>query len=341
MCHPRPARTSRFNPRAHAGRDAGRSPMVITGITFQPTRPRGARPSDSFVVVISAPVSTHAPTRGATAHGEAGDVPVTEVSTHAPTRGATARLRSWSGRLSGFQPTRPRGARLSSIRQGALDERVSTHAPTRGATWQGWLREDLPGVSTHAPTRGATARVAFCDHEHGSFNPRAHAGRDQHRPEAPVAGDVVSTHAPTRGATWAAPLRDCGPRCFNPRAHAGRDPLGMVGIPASGRFQPTRPRGARRQCGRCCPGCCCVSTHAPTRGATASRGSAGNGCGGFNPRAHAGRDAPVISDARGRWSFNPRAHAGRDGAEASSALTKAGFQPTRPRGARPACARPT
>ena len=86
---------------------------------------------------------------------------------------------------------------------------------------------------------------------------------------------------------------------------------------------------------------CCVfwvSIHAPTGGATLlARDSLGLH-GGFNPRAHGGRD-PSEGSTRAQWgrSFNPRAHGGRDRARrrAGSALKR--FQSTRPRGARPSC----
>ena len=55
-----------------------------------------------------------------------------------------------------------------------------------------------------------------------SFNPRAREGRDQQRGLS-VVMIVVSIHAPARGATVNPDLRDNG-----------------------GKFQSTRPRGARR-----------------------------------------------------------------------------------------------
>ena len=119
-----------FNPRAHEGRDRlalFRSPTLIS---FQPTRPRGARPTvfhclslrKSFnprahegrdlavdELLATVVVSTHAPTRGATVRAHDA-CHVIQVSTHAPTRGATSVLPLWlSTHL--FQPTRPRGAR--------------------------------------------------------------------------------------------------------------------------------------------------------------------------------------------------------------------------------------
>ena len=123
----------RFNPRAHAGRDAGRM---------------GAGDGRRLV-------SIHAPTRGATS-GTNRMQRLRQVSIHAPTRGATharvARLEGRtcfnprahagrdprhppaSARSCRFQSTRPRGARLArDVR--LLDlELVSIHAPTRGAT---------------------------------------------------------------------------------------------------------------------------------------------------------------------------------------------------------------
>ena len=83
----------------------------------------------------------------------------------------------------------------------------------------------------------------------GSFNPRAHVGRDP-RGDGGYGCFRVSIHAPTWGATheerdqilhkWfqstrprgARPLGELGARGvsygFNPRAHVGRDPIGVL-----------------------------------------------------------------------------------------------------------------
>ena len=106
-----------------------------------------------------------------------------------------------------------------------------------------------------------------------------------------------------------------------------------------------------------------VSIHAPTRGATSLMISPMvNGCG-FNPRAHAGRDArfsvsstmnALFQSTRPRGArpsarrsisrhgvcFNPRAHAGRDAYKSATVHTHKRFQSTRPRGARQSCHRP-
>ena len=96
---------------------------------------------------------------------------------------------------------------------------------------------------------------------------------------------------------------------FNPRAHEGRDVI-VSSHHTTSKFQPTRPRGARR-----------VSNTANT---TASR---------FNPRAHEGRDGVSDTADTARSGFNPRAHEGRD-REPNKDSQKSLFQPTRPRGAR-------
>jgi len=132
-------------------------------------------------------------------------LPALFVSIHAPTRGATGGyLINYCSRQ--FQSTRPRGARLAAKE----------------------ARKKLILVSIHAPTRGATPFHAglYAD---GSFNPRAHAGRDSQRLI------LVQIHS-----------------CFNPRAHAGRDFPASWACRMCPRFQSTRPRGARPGGGSSC-----------------------------------------------------------------------------------------
>ncbi len=148
------------------------------------------------------------------------------------------------------------------------------------------------------PRAYATARrlpMCWFPKPSSCFNPRADAGRDRERPSDGYHPHLVSTHAPTRGATCGgSPGTDTG-TCFNPRAHAGRDLVSSEVSADTKRFQPTRPRGARR----------------------------------------AGRDERKIGTRYSRCSFNPRAHAGRDAHIATIIREVFPFQPTRPRGARP------
>ncbi len=235
----------RFNPRARTGRDTRGTLASHAALTFQPTRPHGARPTADGLAHPAERVSTHAPARGATC-GLSIPAFFRKVSTHAPARGAT-------------------GSRVDRL----LNRQVSTHAPARGATRVrlGAQRDAL--VSTHAPARGATVLAPFAFDVVAGFNPRARTGRDGgprarrgrqqgFNPRARTGRDGsqrklaamldtfqptrphgarhalqpnypsrwhVSTHAPARGATssgcW--PGEPLG--CFNPRARTGRDVL--------------------------------------------------------------------------------------------------------------------
>ncbi len=163
-----------------------------------------------------------------------------------------------------------------------------------------------------------------------SFNPRAHAGRDlKSRPE-PDASDV-SIHAPTRGATIDLLSKSTDKLFQSTRPRGARHAAGGEMTPTTG-FNPRAhagrdpslpPLAARFG----------VSIHAPTRGATSNtpsrptkravsihaptRGATPAGAGyrgglSFNPRAHAGRDRPCPTQLSTSCRFNPRAHAGRD-----------------------------
>ena len=98
------------------------------------------------------------------------------------------------------------------------------------------------------------------------FNPRAHAGRDANGYGTPRAG-YVSIHAPTQGATRD-PLRGSTRKgSFNPRAHAGRDSLMISHRPGVRCFNP-RAHAGRDHCCSLSRSRRCVSIHAPTQGAT-------------------------------------------------------------------------
>ena len=123
------------------------------GMTFQSTRPRGARQEPVPDDDEATPISIHAPTRGATendilpshnnhnfnprAHegrdsADIGNQSGTlRISIHAPTRGATGiRGRSWL--TTTFQSTRPRGARRMRFMASCVRGRFQSTRP-RGA----------------------------------------------------------------------------------------------------------------------------------------------------------------------------------------------------------------
>ena len=88
--------------------------LTMRELTFQSTRPRGARPHFHGLLFVRDFVSIHAPTWGATLRFE-GYVLNTDVSIHAPTWGAT-RLEGEKDVCKKFQSTRPRGARHRCVR---------------------------------------------------------------------------------------------------------------------------------------------------------------------------------------------------------------------------------
>ena len=168
-------------------------------LKFQSTRPRGARPIDTFWASGLRPFQSTRP-RGAR--------PLGRMST---CRTSSFNPRAHGGRdepnppqkysLSQFQSTRPRGARRTMQSRLCRSTTVSIHAPTGGAT------------SHFCLTFVFTIR----------FNPRAHGGRDRRDPSRGVRGTAfqstrprgarrahfispriqrrVSIHAPTGGAT--------------------------------------------------------------------------------------------------------------------------------------------
>ena len=186
---------------------------------------------------------------------------------------------------------------------------VSIHAPARGATRLHLARRLDAAVSIHAPARGATQGLMLV-----------------------FGGRPVSIHAPARGATTGNDFarisrhrfqstRPHGarrsiawntskPSGFNPRARTGRDGSTLRGVgqccvsihaPARGATVELRESATLAE----------VSIHAPARGATAAR----------PPRAVT-RGVSIHAPARGATSIP------------ASAVVACAFQSTRPHGAR-------
>jgi len=145
------------------------------------------------------------------------------------------------------------------------------------------------------------------------FNPRSRAGSDPGPSRWPDAGRIVSTHAPARGATVARNLA----------------PLDFV------LFQPTLPRGERRDAAGPRRGRTKVSTHAPARGATLDDAFAGSKALGFQPTLPRGeRLRRARGQTAGAW-FQPTLPRGERPIAAESTTGPFTFQPTLPRGERP------
>ncbi len=176
MCAFGVSRSTRFNPRARAGRD---------GLQHQ------------FGAV--ADVSIHAPVRGATTKPASASRWTVFQSTRPC--GARQQLRCSFHEVTMFQSTRPCGARPPQPGRRRPAAQVSIHAPVRGATVQGDPpRPEGRPVSIHAPVRGATgvgriaaqlAPVSIHAPVRGATTPADAAPRTV----------IVSIHAPVRGAT--------------------------------------------------------------------------------------------------------------------------------------------
>ena len=220
-------------------------------MTFQSTRPRGARRPCSLRCSRVIEFQSTRPRGARRCNSAANAVSYTFQSTRP--RGARRRrsIAAQRARRS-FQSTRPRGARRPQQSQSTMSQmRVSIHAPARGATWHELHQSTLIG----------------------SFNPRARAGRDDDALRPPICHDrfqstrprgarladsayarlplPVSIHAPARGATW---------RHIRQRRRYRAD---RVSIHA-----PARGATARRL--QSLARYFSVSIHAPARGATLS-----------------------------------------------------------------------
>ena len=147
-------RNIHFNPRSREGSDCLRARQIIIGNADFNPRSREGSDLKVYSVLYTLQISTHAPARGATtsacfnpsvvtisthapARGATGSYPaspcIQHISTHAPARGATVPAEHIDY-LNEFQPTLPRGERLSAMMVPSGFVIISTHAPARGAT---------------------------------------------------------------------------------------------------------------------------------------------------------------------------------------------------------------
>ena len=187
-------------------------------------------------------ISTRAPTRGAT--GEEKDMDVEMViSTRAPTRGATPFADS-SHLPSLFQPALPRGER-QKINDVLLRDFYFNPRSHEGSDMNHTLQP---------------ADISY-------FNPRSHEGSDDTHRDSTFSLFKISTRAPTRGATKRAYM--CIIKgIFQPALPRGERQLIDIADLSAIQFQPALPRGERRFRIVNDTHARCISTRAPTRGAT-------------------------------------------------------------------------
>ena len=103
-------------------------------------------------------ISIHAPPRGATQHGKAGDA-VRHISIHAPPRGATRMLRMLQC-FETFQFTPLREGRRPPKAQSIPSRNFNSRPSARGDARHTHLHSCIGYISIHAPPRGATRMPA-------------------------------------------------------------------------------------------------------------------------------------------------------------------------------------
>ena len=323
-----------FNPRARVGRDDIDYAIVYDTVTFQSTRPRGARLEAKALFVKPQQFQSTRP-RGARRlrRPEIGRVRV--VSIHAPAWGATRH-----------------GARDNAHRV------VSIHAPAWGATTTRWWRSPtvlsfnprarvgrdglFPGLRARQDAfqstrpRGARpGRPAGKSVSPGfqSTRPRG-ARREVHAGHHPRAG--VSIHAPAWGATVVA--LHYHTVSFEVSIHAPA--WGATRLWRSAAWWETvsihAPAWGATQVLQRLLWALLVSIHAPAWGATPAGAGGWLSAGGFNPRARVGRDVVSVHPFAGTpWFQSTRPRGARPSSLQSSRHSSMLFQSTRPRGARP------
>ena len=231
-----------FNSRAHARRDLNLNGRFYFTLLFQLTRPRKARPAlfNLCYIVVDFNSRAHARRDGnsLTIFSD-----IKPISTHAPTQGATGSDGAEAVSFT-FQLTRPRKARQERSDKSLWSKSFQLTRPRKARQCRINSTSSTSSISTHAPTQGATKRSYLSDGRAINFNSRAHARRDKQcgkrtldrgiSTHAPTQGATscngdnkklmrISTHAPTQGATHR-PCRSCFyANHFNSRAHARRD----------------------------------------------------------------------------------------------------------------------
>ena len=188
------------------------------------------------------------------------------ISIHAPPRGATSCRRHPLLRNQYFN-SRP-SARGDGISEGSKRHRdISIHAPPRGATSQSEHISTTKQISIHAPPRGATGAGATATYQRDVFQfTPLREGRPSHACLMP-SQILISIHAPPRGATLPPSSGTPASPYFNSRPSARGDGASSI-VKALASYFNSRPsaRGDGFPHHVRCAGH--ISIHAPPRGAT-------------------------------------------------------------------------
>ena len=148
-------------------------------------------------------------------------------------------------------------------------DRVSIHAPAWGATSHPLITLPVTMMFQSTRPRGARRQWGSAKVDATMFQSTRPRGARRWLQAERDRWIAVSIHAPAWGATCRRKRSRSLPRSFNPRARVGRD-LSVAGAMTNGgKFQSTRPRGARHAVPVHHPLHDHVSIHAPAWGATA------------------------------------------------------------------------
>ncbi len=212
---------------------------------------------------LSAKISIHAPTRGATDRGAMLIVLILFQSTLPRGERPFVRLLQHAERVH-FNPRSHDGSDLRNHRYGLALQFQST-LPRWERRHERCRRCDQRNFNprSHEGSDGMDWRPSPYDQ---NFNPRSHEGSDSAFINS--SGLIyISIHAPTRGATEVEPLEESDPYDFNPRSHEGSDLQASFLYWVNGISIHAPTRGATDRFPRS-PFYVPISIHAPTRGAT-------------------------------------------------------------------------
>ena len=170
-------------------------------------------------------------------------------------------------------------------------------------------------ISIHAPAKGATLKILHWYMAQAHFNPRSREGSDlfsflffqvityfnpRSREGSDVkccnCGNITKNFNPRsrEGSDNIAETGNISRRYFNPRSREGSDSYSVGKYIANRIFQSTLPRRERLCVYSFRQNDCCISIHAPAKGATNHWIQNINQCWDFNPRSREGSD--------GHWS---------------------------------------
>ena len=230
---------------------------------FQSTLPRGERPGRRASERSSNNFNPRSH-EGSDSVAQATDLPHAHFNPRSH-EGSDKPRRSGTAGVQNFNPRSHEGSDLWRSCRCQI-RLISIHAPTRGATSLERRKDSIMQISIHAPTRGATARrkVYLSPYQFQSTLPRGERHKIPHKLcPCPLFQSTLPRGERRPSPCWVR----CLPGHFNPRSHEGSDREVLPFSRHLSHFNPRSHEGSDKD-----PAdgmdACCISIHAPTRGAT-------------------------------------------------------------------------